>query len=96
MLESGFVDEARSLFERPDLDASTPSMKTVGYQQAWQYFEGKIDFQTMIKSTIQATNALAKRQLTWIRNSKGVVWVNNDSAESTGLLKRYLDQVIFP
>ncbi len=96
MLESGFVDEARSLFERPDLDASTPSMKTVGYQQAWQYFEGKIDFQTMIKSTIQATNALAKRQLTWIRNSKGVVWVNNDSAESTGLLKQYLDQVIFP
>jgi tRNA dimethylallyltransferase len=70
MLEHGFVDEVRSLYERGDLDASMPSIRAVGYRQVWQYLEGEWDFETMRYKGIVATRQLAKRQLTWLRSTE--------------------------
>ena len=42
MLDSGLVEELRALREKFDLDAQMPSMRTVGYRQAWQFLEGEI------------------------------------------------------
>ncbi len=92
MLESGFLDEVHSLYSRPDLDASMPSMKSAGYAQAWEYFDGSLDFDAMTAKAVQATCAVAKRQLTWLRNAANAVWLDNSSPNARDLLIRYLER----
>ncbi len=67
MLEAGFIDEVAALRARGDLDPSMPSMRCVGYRQAWEYLDGMIDSATMRDKGIFATRQLCKRQLTWLR-----------------------------
>jgi tRNA dimethylallyltransferase len=67
MLAAGFIDEVAALRARGDLDPSMPSMRCVGYRQAWEYLDGTIDSATMRDKAIFATRQLCKRQLTWLR-----------------------------
>lgn len=66
MLEAGFVDEVRALRARGDLHAALPSMRCVGYRQAWRALD-EGDLQGLRERGIAATRQLAKRQLTWLR-----------------------------
>lgn len=68
MLEQGLVDELRRLRTKYRLDAGMPSMRCVGYRQAWNFLEGEIDASTMRDTGIYATRQLAKRQITWLRS----------------------------
>ncbi len=72
MCDAGFIDEVRALRNRADIHADLPSMRIVGYRQAWEYLDGKIDFETMKEKAIAATRQLAKRQMTWLRSWKAV------------------------
>jgi len=74
MLDEGFMDEVTALRERGDLDPSLPSMRCVGYRQAWSYLEGKSTYQEMCGKAVAATRQLAKRQLTWLRRESGALW----------------------
>jgi len=68
MLELGLVGELRRLRERFELNPSLPSMRSVGYRQAWQYLEGEFGLATLREKGAAATRQLAKRQLTWLRS----------------------------
>ncbi len=70
MLAQGFLDEVRALWQRGDLDESMPSIRCVGYRQAWSYLSGEYDFETMRDKAIIATRQLAKRQFTWLRKEQ--------------------------
>lgn len=72
MLEAGLVDELRRLREEYGLEAGMPSMRCVGYRQAWQHLEGYIDLAQLREQGIAATRQLAKRQLTWLRSMQGL------------------------
>jgi tRNA dimethylallyltransferase len=74
MIEAGFVDEITSLFQRPGLNSSLPSMRAVGYRQAWQWLEGQLGDAEWQEKAIIATRQLAKRQLTWLRREKDAMW----------------------
>ena len=67
MLRAGLLDEVRALRARGDLHAQLPSMRCVGYRQAWDYLDGAIDAAQFEQRAIAATRQLAKRQLTWLR-----------------------------
>ncbi|MDR5742023.1 tRNA (adenosine(37)-N6)-dimethylallyltransferase MiaA [Caballeronia sp. LZ029] len=67
MLARGFIDEVRRLRARGDLDLSMPSMRCVGYRQAWEYLDGATGYDEMRDKGIFATRQLCKRQLTWLR-----------------------------
>lgn len=67
MLAAGFVDEVRQLRARYRLDSGLPSMRAVGYRQAWEFLDGQIDAAAFRFKAIAATRQLAKRQLTWQR-----------------------------
>ena len=67
MLAAGFVDEVRMLRERYALSPEMPSMRCVGYRQAWEHLDGLTDAPTFREKSIAATRQLAKRQLTWQR-----------------------------
>jgi tRNA dimethylallyltransferase len=66
MLADGLLDEVRHLRARGDLSLRLPSMRCVGYRQAWEALDaGSLD--TLPARGIAATRQLAKRQLTWLR-----------------------------
>ncbi len=74
MLDNGFLDEVYALMQSGDLSLNLPSMRCVGYRQAWQYFEALQNSQLPAYSLNQlrersviATRQLAKRQMTWLR-----------------------------
>lgn len=80
MLDAGLLDEVRALRARGDLHPELPSMRCVGYRQAWVYLD-EIEalggstgaaaagpaFDRFVQAGIAATRQLAKRQLTWLR-----------------------------
>ncbi|WP_338018818.1 tRNA (adenosine(37)-N6)-dimethylallyltransferase MiaA [Ectothiorhodospira variabilis] len=68
MLEAGFMDEVRALKARGDLNPQMPSIRAVGYRQAWACLEGELDDEAMVSKAITATRQLAKRQMTWLRS----------------------------
>lgn len=72
MLEAGLVEELRELRARYALSPGMPSMRCVGYRQAWQYLDGEIDLENLYETGAAATRQLAKRQLTWLRGWAGV------------------------
>ena len=72
MLENGFIDEMKALFARDDLHMDLPSIRCVGYRQAWQYLEGELEYEEMIERAVIATRQLAKRQMTWMRSEKNI------------------------
>ncbi|MDR1462701.1 MAG: tRNA (adenosine(37)-N6)-dimethylallyltransferase MiaA [Azoarcus sp.] len=67
MLAEGLIDELAALRQRYRLDPDTPSMRAVGYRQAWAYLDGEIDAAGLREAGIAATRQLAKRQSTWLR-----------------------------
>lgn len=92
MIELGFEQEVRALYERGDLSADLPSIRCVGYRQMWEYLEGKISLDETIFKGICATRQLAKRQITWLRGwSSELEWL--DSLNFQGSLGRILGQM---
>jgi len=82
MLERGLLDEVRALRARGDLDAGMPSMRSVGYRQAWDALEtGRID--ALLARGVAATRQLAKRQLTWLRGMASREALACDAADAT-------------
>jgi tRNA dimethylallyltransferase len=72
MLDAGFIDEVQHLRERIGVHADLPSMRAVGYRQAWQALDagltGDVLRNDLRERGIAATRQLAKRQLTWLRS----------------------------
>jgi tRNA dimethylallyltransferase len=63
----GLLDEVAALRARGDLHPGLPSIRCVGYRQAWEHLDGKIDKTALHEKGVAATRQLAKRQLTWLR-----------------------------
>ena len=68
MLDAGLVDEVRDVRARFRLTAQMPSMRCVGYRQAFEFLDGHGDMRALRERGIAATRQLAKRQLTWLRS----------------------------
>ena len=73
MLDAGLVEEVRRLRARGDLGPELPSMRCVGYRQAWAALEAaprpdRAALVALREAGIAATRQLAKRQLTWLRS----------------------------
>ena len=90
MLEAGFEQEVRALYERGDLHLDLPSMRCVGYRQMWEYLQGKMDYDEMVYRGIVATRQLAKRQMTWLRGWKDVTWLESGVEENFDIIKAAL------
>lgn len=74
MLDAGLLDELAALRRRYALAPDLPSMRCVGYRQAWEYQDGRIDAQQMRLRALAATRQLAKRQFTWLRATDAVAF----------------------
>ena len=73
MIEAGLFEEVRSLLQKyPTLQSHMPSMRSVGYRQTLEYFNGDIEEKECIDKIIFATRQLAKRQMTWMRSMENL------------------------
>jgi len=79
MVDNGFIEEVEALVKRGDCHADLPSIRAVGYRQAWAYLSGEYDRDTLIDKAIIATRQMAKRQITWCRSQDDGIWF--DSSE---------------
>lgn len=70
MIASGLVDEARQFNSERNLTA----LKTVGYKELFEYFEGKITLDQAITNIKTNTRRYAKRQLTWFKRDQDYFW----------------------
>jgi tRNA dimethylallyltransferase len=68
MLAAGFIDEVKTLRARGDLNPDLPSMRCVGYRQAWEALDNVYPMSELRDKGIFATRQLAKRQITWLRS----------------------------
>lgn len=85
MLEQGFLAEVRQLYQREDLHLDLPSIRSVGYRQAWLHLQGEYTFEEMRERAIIATRQLAKRQMTWLRKEPDLVTWNCFEPEQSQL-----------
>ena len=102
MLAAGFLEEMQTLRERGDLNPDFPSMRCVGYRQAWEQLDAMqlqaTSSQEMLarlkETAVAATRQLAKRQLTWLRSMPERHIVACDSADPTAqaltLVQRFI------
>lgn len=93
MVNQGFIEEVAALKARGDLTADMPSMRSVGYRQAWSYLEGQDEFAAFRDKAIAATRQLAKRQITWLRSWKSpLTWCDMTAPDAIShLLKTVRD-----
>ena len=91
MFAGGFVDEVRSLRERgygPGLN----SMQSIGYAEINLFLDGAFGLDETVDRIKTATKQYAKRQMTWFRKNKRVVWLGAGERENMQLLvRRWLD-----
>lgn len=94
MLQQGLVEELGFLRTRYALTPNLPSMRCVGYRQAWQYLEGECTAAEMRELGIIATRQLAKRQLTWLRGMEGVMEFDCLAADLVRQVRSYISTAI--
>ena len=86
MVQQGLVEEARSLINYRQYNA----LNTVGYSELFDYFDGKTDLAAAIAMIKQNTRRFAKRQLTWFRKDKEMIWTD---AGNDNLVKNMLSEI---
>jgi len=75
MFDDGLVKENKRL--RESFNKNLPALKTIGYQEFDDYFDGKKNLEETKLEIIKHTNQYAKRQRTWFRRNKNAIWTNN-------------------
>ncbi len=75
MLEDGLLEEVKTHI-LPDLKRLTTSAMAIGYREVVWYFKGLATYDEMVLLLKRNTRRYAKRQLTWLRNNKDVIWLS--------------------
>lgn len=98
MLAAGFLDEVRRLRADPALNLDLPSMRCVGYRQAWEALDvaDPPDLADLRDRGIAATRQLAKRQITWLRSMAHRQVVEADAADVEARLVAVVESLIGP
>ncbi len=90
MMENNFIAEVEKLFVRNDCHANLPSIRAVGYRQAWSYLSGEYNKQIFMNKAIIATRQMAKRQLTWLKTQTDGMWFDSGAGFSIEIIVQFL------
>ncbi len=89
MLEQGLLDEVKGLYAQ-GYNRSLVSMQGLGYKEILAYLEGEITLEDAIEILKRDTRHFAKRQLTWFKRERDVIWVDKDNFASETDVLTYL------
>lgn len=74
MIEAGLQEEARQFYPQKSLNA----LKTVGYSEFFDYFDGTIPYEEAIRLIKRNSRRYAKRQLSWFHRDPDALWIKSD------------------
>lgn len=90
MMEDGLLFEVESLIKE-GYTKNLVSMQGLGYKEFFDYFDGRMTLEDTVDKIKKDTRHFAKRQLTWFRREKEVIWLNKKEYEQE---KDLLDSVL--
>jgi tRNA dimethylallyltransferase len=76
MMAAGLQEEVKQLYAQRHLNA----LQTVGYQELFNHFDGKCSLTTSVEQIKIHTRQYAKRQVTWFKKQKDILWIAPDKA----------------
>ena len=85
MIAQGLFEEAQRLYPKRELNA----LQTVGYQEIFDFIEGKYDKNEAIRLLKRNSRRYAKRQLTWFKRDGEITWLS-PGVESSDLLRKVI------
>ncbi len=93
MVETGWIAEVEGLL-RDGADPAWPGMKTLGYPDVVAHIRGETALDAMIDRISARTRQYAKRQMTWFRKERDIVWIDPGSADLPGTVLKLLDSAV--
>ena len=93
MVEKGLVDEVKSLIES-GLSIDNISMQGIGYKEIVEYLEGNIPLDKAVENIKQNTRHMAKRQVTWFRRERDVIYIDPFEFENNEKIVDYMVEKI--
>lgn len=86
MINEGLIDEVKKLITK--YDEIPTAMQGLGYKEVVEYFDGKYSKEEMIEKIKMESRRYAKRQLTWFRRNKNILWLDasNNINENTDII----------
>lgn len=92
MIEMGLLNEVRMILDK-GYDKNIQALQTVGYREVISHFEGKINFDLMVKDIKTSTRRYAKRQITWFRRWPFIHRLDGEALNEEQLLNEVLQKV---
>lgn len=91
MLEKGLVEEVKALYDK-GYRRDMVSMQGLGYKEILDYLEGKCTLEEAVYVIKRETRHFAKRQLTWFRRERDVIWLNRPdfAGDDAAILEKML------
>lgn len=89
MVQNGLLEEVKELAER-GYTRDLVSMQGLGYKELLAYLDGEYTFEEAVEVLKRDTRHFAKRQLTWFKREKEVIWVNKDDFSTEDDLLQFL------
>jgi tRNA dimethylallyltransferase len=89
MMEGGLLDEARRLYPYRHLNA----LNTVGYKELFQYFDGEWNLEFAVEKIKQNSRIYARKQITWFKRDKEIVWLHPDKMGNTEQYKTWSEKI---
>ncbi len=93
MMEEGLLEEVKRL-RAEGFTSRDVSMQGLGYRQLLQYLDGEETLEEAVSQIKLQTRHFAKRQLTWFRRERNVVWVNRDAFGSPGEMLDAMEKTV--
>lgn len=94
MIRNGLVQEVQTLKER-GCTKQMVSMQGLGYKEIFSYLEGDCSLEEAVYIIKRDTRHFAKRQLTWFKRERDVIWVQKDELnyDDEKLLQNLLESI---
>lgn len=93
MLEMGLIDEVKKLMNM-GYTKNMVSMQGLGYKEIIDYLEERTTLKEALEILKRDTRHYAKRQLTWFRREKDIIWINKDDYKDEADIIAYLLKVL--
>lgn len=78
MVEQGLIDEVQGILNK--YQKFPTAMQGLGYKEVVEYLENKTTKEEMVEKIKKETRHYAKRQLTWFRKNKNIIWLNGENS----------------
>jgi tRNA dimethylallyltransferase len=94
-IKDGLVDEVRALLKQ-SYGLNLPSMSGIGYKEIFAYLKEEITKEEAIRQFKRATVQFAKRQITWFKRDKRIVWLDSEKVinDSERMVEEFLENAV--